>query len=160
MKILVMSDSHGAEEKITEAIKTHPDAKAIIFLGDGERDFEEALAECDIFPYGSHVKDIYDVRGNCDLYSNLAETLTGLFEEKRVLISHGYLQNVKYGLSDLLQEAKEKKCQAALFGHTHKRHLSKKDGIVLFNPGSIRGGSYGVIELKEKEEDLFSWCEL
>ena len=39
MKILVFSDSHGRDQYMLKALKTHPDAEAAIFLGDGLADF-------------------------------------------------------------------------------------------------------------------------
>ena len=42
MKLLVLSDSHGHDESLTDIILSHPDAGAIIFLGDGEWDLDNA----------------------------------------------------------------------------------------------------------------------
>ena len=39
MKIIVISDSHGAEFYIKKVLDMHRDADAAIFLGDGVRDF-------------------------------------------------------------------------------------------------------------------------
>ena len=41
MKLLVLSDSHGYTRRLTEALDAHPDARDVVFLGDGERDLEE-----------------------------------------------------------------------------------------------------------------------
>ena len=148
MKLLILSDSHGAEEKLRDIITENPDAGAIAFLGDGERDFENALAECDIYPYGSRKVEIYQVAGNCDLYSNEAVTLIEKFGFQRVLITHGYEQHVKEGLFRLYRQAKEHGCSAALFGHTHIQHIEEHEGITFFNPGSVRNGCYGVMTEK------------
>ena len=48
MKLLVLSDSHGHDESLTDIILSHPDAGAIIFLGDGEWDLDNALLACGI----------------------------------------------------------------------------------------------------------------
>ena len=71
MKILVISDSHGASEYIVEAISRNKDADAIVFLGDGERDLEEALADCNISPYGDD--------------GSMEETATGLVWSRHCL---------------------------------------------------------------------------
>jgi len=42
MRILVLSDSHGRAGNIYDVIEKHPEAEVIVFLGDGERDFENA----------------------------------------------------------------------------------------------------------------------
>ena len=35
MRILVLSDSHGMPSRILDAVEAHPEAEALIFLGDG-----------------------------------------------------------------------------------------------------------------------------
>ena len=40
MRLLVLSDSHGRKNLLLEAVELHPEADAVIFLGDGERDIE------------------------------------------------------------------------------------------------------------------------
>ena len=146
MKILVISDSHGASEYIVEAISRNKDAGAIAFLGDGERDLEEALADCNISPYGDDGSmEVYQVRGNCDRFSMEPALLTFTAGGHKILITHGNDQGVKYGPEKLILTAEQRKCDAAFFGHTHRAELLNENGIFLFNPGSIRTGSYGVV---------------
>lgn len=149
MKIVIMSDSHGKEERVIDIIMSHKDADGFVFLGDGERDFENALAYGDIYPYGEKRKIISQVRGNCDIFSSEAVTLLENFDGVRVLVSHGHDQNVKLGLNRIAMQAREKNCQAALFGHTHSALLEEKEGVMLFNPGSIYSGSYGILIIKD-----------
>lgn len=156
MKILVFSDSHGAENKIVGAIKDNPTADVIIYLGDGEKDFEYALAECDIYPYGSIRKDVYQVRGNCDVFSSESATLFTSFDGYRFLLTHGHAYNVKYGTDKLADAAAQNSCCAALFGHTHEQHYSRSGNVYLFNPGSTRSGSYGLITI-DKSKLNFEW---
>ena len=69
-KLLVLSDSHGARDAIKRILnKEQNNVDAVIFLGDGLRDLEQALA---FFP---HLR-VYSVAGNCD-YGAL-EPLDGL----------------------------------------------------------------------------------
>ena len=59
-KLLVLSDSHGARDAIERILnKEQNNVDAVIFLGDGLRDLEQALA---FFP---HLR-VYSVAGNCD----------------------------------------------------------------------------------------------
>lgn len=44
MKIVVISDSHGRSGKVKKILADHVDLDGIIYLGDGERDLETALA--------------------------------------------------------------------------------------------------------------------
>lgn len=147
MKILVFSDSHGAEQPMIDAFNENKDVETIVFLGDGERDFEGFLASCGIAPYGPNdrVKTI-QVRGNCDRMSLEPVTVTVELGGVRALITHGHEQNVKFGYARLLQEARNRNCRIALFGHTHLPCAEEKDGILLLNPGSVRAGKYAVLK--------------
>ena len=147
MKILILSDSHGAEQRLTDILIDNNDADCLVFLGDGGRDFENALASLGIFPYGKTRKTVLQVAGNCDRFSNEATSLLESFGSIKVLITHGHAQNVKYGYARLADEAGARNCRIALFGHTHRKELCEVSGVTLFNPGSVRGGSYGVLEV-------------
>ena len=143
MKLLVLSDSHGHDENLTDIILSHPDAGAIIFLGDGEWDLDNALLACGI---REEERIVCRVRGNCDRASLEPEMIVREFGGVRFLITHGHEQNVKYGLWGLVDEAKKRNCKAALFGHTHRKTFLVKEGITLINPGSAAGGSYCLLE--------------
>ena len=49
---------------------------------------------------------------------------------------------LRYGVKTLLgvlaHEAKEKGCDVALYGHTHRADICEMDGVTLINPGSLR----------------------
>ena len=88
-KLLVLSDSHGARDAIKRILnKEQNNVDAVIFLGDGLRDLEQALA---FFP---HLR-VYSVAGNCD-YGAL-EPLDGLagFDQTVVFYTHGHMYGVK-----------------------------------------------------------------
>ena len=150
MKILVFSDSHGHEQEMLDVIEEHKDVNLIVFSGDGGRDFEEVLAGRNIFPYGSDtsVRSIM-VAGNCDRCSMEPVRIIDEIEGIRFLITHGHAQNAHFGYAGLIREAKEKNCAVVIFGHTHRQCLEEHDGITLFNPGSIRSGRNGSIEIKD-----------
>jgi len=78
-KLLVLSDSHGARDAIKRILnKEQNNVDAVIFLGDGLRDLEQALA---FFP---HLR-VYSVAGNCD-YGAL-EPLDGLAGFDQTVVS-------------------------------------------------------------------------
>lgn len=141
-KILVVSDSHGSYWRLRDAIEKEPAAKIVFFLGDGERDIEKASAD---FPD----RFFHIVQGNCDWGSALPLNVLDEIEGKRIYACHGHSHLVKYGTADLLAAAREKKVAVALYGHTHNPAADYADGVLLFNPGSIREGKYGVIDLAE-----------
>ncbi len=146
--ILTVSDSHGAEETLRDILLENDAADTVVFLGDGERDLETALAETGIDPYDPCArKTVIRVRGNCDFFSSEPVTVLEKFGDFLTLITHGHDQNVKYGLHKLAFEAKSRGCALALFGHTHQAHLSEIEGVRLFNPGSVRSGRYGIVTI-------------
>ncbi len=141
MRILVLSDSHRHNFNLFTAITEEPTAEVVYFLGDGANEFEEAK-----LIYGNKQAFI-GVRGNCDLSSPLPDKDIRTIFDKKILATHGYVQNVKFGLTDLQLEAVSEKCDIVLFGHTHKPESIYKDGIYYFNPGSLRDGCYGVVDI-------------
>ena len=141
-KLLVLSDSHGHDEQLVSIILEHPDADAIIFLGDGERDFDTAVLACGI----GEDKIICQVRGNCDLASREPDKIIRTLGGIRFLITHGHEQNAKLGIWGLVEEAKRQNCEAVLYGHIHRQSLLEEEGITLINPGSAREGKYCIVE--------------
>lgn len=145
MRIVVLSDSHGAVAPAEAAIAAQPDAEAVIFLGDGLRQFEDIPP---LFPE----KAFYMVAGNCDWggsYKNSDQiTLAG----KKIFFTHGHTCCVKYGLGYLMQSARAAGADIVLYGHTHVAGEFYENGIYVMNPGSIsqsRDGknSYGIIDI-------------
>lgn len=141
-KILVVSDSHADEWKLRAAIEAVPDAKIVFHLGDGEHEARLAAEK-----YGT--KFFHLVQGNCDWGSELPLNITDIVEGKRIYACHGHSHLVKYGTADLVAAAKEQKCSVALFGHTHSPVAEYVDGVLLFNPGSIKQGNFGTIDIAE-----------
>ena len=144
MRILVLSDSHRSNFNLFSAIEEEPTAEVVYFLGDGANEFEEAGM---IY---SKEKAFIGVRGNCDMSSSLPEKDVRVICDKKIMATHGYVQNVKFGLEDLQLEAVSEKCDIVLFGHTHMPEKVYKDGIHYFNPGSLKEGCYGVVDITNK----------
>lgn len=145
IRLLVLSDSHRNKFNVFSAIENEPTAEIVYFLGDGFHDIEEAK-----MIYGDK-KAFIIVRGNCDLYCDCPEKDIRTIGGKKILAVHGHNECVKYGLSKLEQDALFEKYDIALFGHTHMpEHKNNTDySVQLFNPGSIREGSYGVIDITD-----------
>ena len=141
MRILVLSDSHRHNFNLFTAITEEPTAEVVYFLGDGANEFEEAK-----LIYGREQAFI-GVRGNCDFLSSLPDRDIRTICGKKIMATHGYVQNVKFGLTDLQLEAVSEKCDIVLYGHTHIPLSTYKDGIYYFNPGSLKDGCYGVIDV-------------
>ena len=141
MRILVVSDSHGRNMNLFAAIENEPTAEVVYFLGDGARDFEEAMLY-----YGSG-KMFIGVQGNCDFSTNFPVTDIRTVEGKKIYATHGFQEKVKFGLFGLMENATAENCDIAIFGHTHNGEYVYEDGRHYFNPGSIKEGNYGVIDI-------------
>ncbi|WP_367925077.1 metallophosphoesterase [uncultured Ruthenibacterium sp.] len=145
MKLLVFSDSHGEAGRLSAALDAHPDAKDVVFLGDGARDVEMIEGA---YPD----RRFYCVRGNCDFATFLPTEGLAPFGGLNVYYTHGHLHGVKTGLELLAEQAQSKGAQVALYGHTHRAKLERWGALTLFNPGSISRqcgtGSYGVLKIE------------
>ena len=136
MKICVFSDSHGFAGNMIKAVNLErPDA--VFFLGDGERDIAELGRK---FPG----LEIHAVRGNCDFRSDLDDAVCCDLDGVKILATHGHLSEVKYDpeLELLTAQALEAGADIALFGHTHRQHMSESRGVTLINPGESGRGWY------------------
>lgn len=162
VKLLVVSDSHGREDRLRELASKHRDADALLFLGDGVRD----LARIDTV----ESRAVCAVRGNCDMFSlfspeknEFSEERFLVFGEHHILMIHGHTKGVKGGLDAALLYAYERGADVLLFGHTHEpleRYYPEGSiigGIAIerpmyaFNPGSLCDYSFGYIEIRGKD---------
>lgn len=165
MTLLILSDSHGHVDAISEAIRrVRPDG--ILFAGDGLRDLSYVSVPC----------PLWAVRGNCDwsltpLIVNGQEVSTPEFvtltpEGVKILLLHGHTVDVKSGLGRAVQRAVAMEADILVFGHTHlplEYRITPAEAadlgipaggmekdLLLFNPGSIGGreGSFGTLTLR------------
>lgn len=144
LRIIVLSDSHKNTANVRKIVEKHEDADTFLFLGDGERDFEDVATQ---YPH----KQFEHVCGNCDFYS-MAPSLNMIKAQgKRVFYTHGHLYSVKRGTDELLHAAEGWGADVVLYGHTHISHSEYVDGVYLFNPGSCSGmggsPSYGILDI-------------
>ena len=158
MKALIFSDSHGNPFYMKKIVKDDLFSEYVFFLGDGLSDLEEVQRE---YPD----KIYYAVRGNCDTFMR---SLSGSYdcdrileiEGKRIWLTHGHNNNVKYGENGIYYKAKENNIDIVLYGHTHVKsenyYPTDNGGIYTFCPGSIGearfGGpyTYGRLQIDEK----------
>ena len=125
-KLLILSDSHNSRLAIENILAAEADSiDALIFLGDGLRDLEQALT---FYPS----LRAYAVAGNCDF--GALEPLDGLaaFDGVVVFYTHGHMYGVKYDLPV----------------------AEERGGVFLFNPGSCGRcytgpNTYGILTLAD-----------
>ncbi len=159
MKVLVFSDTHGAIQPMQEALKRESDAEVCIHLGDGVDRFF-LLRE----KYPSVV--FHGVCGNCDHVFCQPQDLFLHLGGYKLFLTHGDYFHVKQGLALLWEHARQCQAQIALFGHTHKPLYEFKNGIHLFNPGSLgkplpgTKSHYGIMHLHEGKMPSFDILSL
>ena len=146
-KLLILSDSHGSTQAVRRILAAEKDAGAVIFLGDGLHDLEQALTE-------APKTRVYSVAGNCDF--GALEPLDGLaaFDSVVIFYTHGHMYGVKYDLDTLAEAAAARGAEVALFGHTHIPLEEQHGTVLLFNPGSCGRcytgpDTYGVLTLAD-----------
>lgn len=140
VQVLVMSDSHGDERLVRQALSKHPQVAAVIHLGDGASEAMSVAAR-DSRPW--HI-----VRGNCDIGDAVPVNKVVTLGGAKLYLTHGYAERVKSGLLTLTYTAREQEVAAALYGHTHIPDVTFHDGVMLLNPGSISTSStYALLEI-------------
>lgn len=149
MKALIMSDVHGAKQRLLDIIKTHNDADVIISLGDSEmkRSFMEK-------------HDIIAIKGNYPFDGGFTYEHVMTLEGVRTLLSHGHRLRVQNGLDKLYHKMVEEDASISLFGHLHKIVFQHCQGRYLINPGSVgsargaEGETYLIMRFGESTIDL------
>jgi len=140
IRIMIVSDTHGRWDKLRAAVERQFPFDFLVHCGDGIRDILQADIPRDVV--------VIKVPGNMDMgYADgmerrLFHTISG----KKIMITHGDLFRAHDGLDLLESEGKREGCDVVFFGHTHYRHHGGTRPV-LFNPGALSGGSYGLAEL-------------
>lgn len=142
MKILVLSDSHGAIEPMERAVE-RTDPHLILHLGDCWRDGEKLQGRFPKIP-------LQQVPGNCDFRSDQPAERLLCLEDFRILMCHGHTYGVKQSLTAAGFAAEEQDLDLFLFGHTHRPLVDRRGKTLFLNPGSIgewRRPTYGVVTI-------------
>lgn len=129
MKVLIVSDTHGKDRKLEEALSREKPIDLLIHCGDveGREIYIEALAECPCFI----------VSGNNDFFSDLPREEEVTINGSKILVTHGHYYGVSMDIYGIIEEAKARSFQGVFFGHTHKPVITKRDGVLVLNPGSL-----------------------
>lgn len=125
-KVLILSDSHGLTDEMTEIINRHH-VDHVIHCGDSELKDSNPI-----------FNDVIVVAGNCDVFGSFPSHENLELNGLQFLVTHGHLYGVKRGLLNLAYHAQEKGAQVVCFGHTHIADAEKISGQLFINPGSIR----------------------
>lgn len=143
MKLLILSDSHGDIPTLEDILKKEKGIDAVIHLGDGGTNMWDVKELTQNYP-------VYQCQGNCDSsFYNFSSEINLTLYSKKIMACHGHRYNVKNGLNTIYFAAKEKGADICLYGHTHIPNNEYYAGIHLFNPGAVKDGRYGIIELDD-----------
>lgn len=151
MKVLIVSDTHGRDSNLEEAVLQEAPFDYLIHCGDveGREFFIEALAEC----------PCCIVAGNNDFFSDLPKEEEIILAGKKILVTHGHYYGVSMDVYGLVDEARDRECDMVIYGHTHKPYVAKIDEILVVNPGSLayprqegRHPSYVVMDAEDEKD--------
>lgn len=148
--MLILSDSHRRVDLLTSIISHHLDADVITFLGDGINDFEEAVNNNSFALKTDDNRKIISVLGNWDTYGREGHHLVEFIGGVHFYITHGSEERIRIGKWRLVDAAKENHCTVALYGHTHIAEDAVYDGVRLINPGAVKDGQYGILEILDE----------
>lgn len=150
MRILVVSDSHGSNAELIQAMDKMEKPDIILHLGDNIEDGEEISK---IFGIETHI-----VRGNGDYDHNYPYDKLVKIAGKNIFMTHGHRWNVKMGFMSLYYKGLELGADLILYGHTHVPINTEEKGISIMNPGSPslprqrdKVKTLGLIEIKENQ---------
>lgn len=131
MRLIAFSDTHGRSSAVRKLfLQTVKTTELYLFAGDGRSDVESVMKD---FP---EAKVIF-AKGNCDYGSASPEIASCDALGYKVLLTHGHLQCVGYGISELERLAYFNKASLVVYGHTHCRSCEYKNGVYYVNPGSF-----------------------
>ena len=136
MNILIVSDSHGNDQKLQSLYKQYPNMDLYLHAGDSQS------MSAAILPFDS-------IRGNCDYYD---------FDAKRLIYTpRGYLL-MKHFPNLSAKEMKDIKF--FIHGHTHRYKIETQGDVLIICPGSISYprddslGSYAILKIEEDKVEV------
>ena len=132
MRVLIISDTHGHLENLKRVVKKIRKVDYCIHCGDVEGDE-------DVIP-GIVDAPCTFVRGNNDFGGNLPKDIVISLEGHRIFVTHGHYYDVAWDTRELVELAKEKNCEVAMYGHTHRPdvQIAGPGGVSVINPGSLQ----------------------
>ncbi|MCI9463967.1 MAG: metallophosphoesterase [Lachnospiraceae bacterium] len=151
MKILIVSDTHRRNENFNKVIEKTGPVDLLVHCGDaeGSEDILERTAGC----------PIQVVQGNNDFLSNIPREKEFQIGAYKVWLTHGHNYYVSMNYEILKSEARDRKADIVMCGHTHKPIVDIAGDLTLINPGSLsyprqegRKPSYIIMELDNAGE--------
>lgn len=144
MRIVVMSDSHGAVGTLLDIVERHMDnTDLFLFLGDMDNDFDELLMA---YPNIKYKRVVGNNNWSSPHPTSDFITLNG----KKIFFTHGHIFHVKHGNEEIISYCRKIGADVCLYGHTHNQFTNYDDGLYIMNPGAAFTGAYGVVDITPK----------
>ena len=122
----------------------------LIHLGDAEGSEDRIETWC---REQNENCQVHMILGNNDFFQS-GEGKGDFHWRLQGFLTHGHFYSVSVGTERLADEARDRKVQIAMFGHTHKPCLDIRSDLTILNPGSLsfprqdgRKPSYMIMEL-------------
>ena len=151
MKVLIVSDTHGRNSAYLDLLEQSEKMDMVIHCGDVEGS-EYLISE------SAGCKTVI-VQGNNDYFSDLPREAVVKLGKYKALVTHGHPYYVNMGYDHLVREAKKRKMDMVIYGHTHRPVITEENGIKVLNPGSLayprqaeRKYTYIIMEIDENGE--------
>ena len=160
MKVLIVSDTHGREQNLAEALEQTGPIDQLIHLGDVEGGAE-------------HIRELAGdapaaiIAGNNDFFCDLPNERIFTLGGHRIFMTHGHGYFVHSGTLYLKREARKKGADIVMFGHTHKPYMEEDNELLVLNPGSLslprqegHRPTYIVMEIADDGQTSYELCYL
>ena len=160
MKVLIVSDTHGREQNLAEALGQTGPIDQLIHLGDVEGGAE-------------HIRELAGdapaaiIAGNNDFFCDLPNERIFTLGGHRIFMTHGHGYFVHSGTLYLKREARKKGADIVMFGHTHKPYMEEDNELLVLNPGSLslprqegHRPTYIVMEIADDGQISYELCYL
>ena len=148
-RIAVFADTHNMFSRLPLALERLGKVDMLFHLGDFAIDAERISSELGDVPY-------FVVKGNNDSGSAYSKMRVEQVENAWILLVHG---DAFYTIGQMADRARDHRCAAVLFGHTHEPLLRADGEVLIINPGSLslpRAGSRPSCALLEVEgKDIY-----
>ena len=151
MRILVVSDTHVpvlARKLPDQLLEEAQTCSAILHAGD--------LVSSSLLDQLTRLIPTYGVHGNQDaptVRARLPSQRVVTLGQWRIGIVHGHEGTGMYTEDRAFNSFASQRVDVIVFGHSHQPMNMKRDGILMFNPGSPtagrggQGNTYGLLEL-------------
>ena len=160
MKVLIVSDTHGREQNLAEALEQTGPIDQLIHLGDVEGGAE-------------HIRELAGdapaaiIAGNNDFFCDLPNERIFTLGGHRIFMTHGHGYFVHSGTLYLKREARKKGADIVMFGHTHKPYMEEDNELLVLNPGRLslprqegHRPTYIVMEIADDGQISYELCYL